>query len=30
MKLNVVVFDLYLICEGNLGSCGVVINVRGG
>lgn len=29
MKLNVVVFDLYLICEGNLGSCDV-INVGGG
>lgn len=24
-KLNVVVFDLYLICKGNLGSCDVVI-----
>lgn len=30
MKLNVVVLDLYLICEGNLGSCDVVINVGGG
>lgn len=24
-KLNVVVFDMYLICKGNLGSCNVVI-----
>lgn len=28
-KLNVVVFDLYLICKGNLGSCDVVIKVSG-
>lgn len=28
-KLNVVVCDLYVICEGNLGSCDVVIKVRG-
>lgn len=28
-KLNVVVFDLYLICKGNLGSCDVVIKVGG-
>lgn len=28
-KVNVVVFDLYLICEGNLGSCDVVIKVSG-
>lgn len=24
-ELNVVVFDMYLICKGNLGSCDVVI-----
>ena len=27
--LNVVVFDLYLIYKGNLGSCDVVIKVSG-
>lgn len=27
-KLNVV-YDLYLICKGNLGSCDVVIKVSG-
>lgn len=31
MKLNVVVvFDLCLFCEGNLGSCDVVIITGGG
>lgn len=29
-ELNVVVFDLYLICKGNnLGSCDVVIKFSG-
>lgn len=28
-KLNVVVYDLYLICKGDLGSCDVVIKVCG-
>lgn len=30
MKLNVVVLDLCLFCEGDLGSCHVVIIVGGG